>query len=98
MVLVVACVALAAATLWLVVWDGEFRPAFGLSLMVIAALISFTGSDILTRATGASDRAMMGLAPEREDPYTGSSLAAGGIFLFVCVPLFVLGGVLYGTG
>ena len=98
MVLVCGCVALAAATVWLVVWNGEFRPAFGISLMVLAALISFTGSDVLTRATGASGRAMMGLAPEREDPYTGSALAPVGVFLFVCVPVFVVGGLVYGTG
>jgi hypothetical protein len=98
MVVGCGCVALVAATLWSVVWNGEFRPALGISLMVIAALISFTGSDILSRATGASERAMMGLAPEREDRSTGSALAPVGVFLFVCVPVFVIGGVVYGTG
>src|SRR3954453_14891015 len=92
-----ACVALAAATLWLVVWDGEFRPAFGLTLMLIAALVALTGSNLLSRAGGAGERAMMGLAPENEEPSSGG-LAPVGVFLFVSVPLFVVGGLLYGTG
>ena len=98
MVLVSGAVALAVATLWLVVWDGDFRPAFGLSLMVIAALLALTGSNMLSRAGSAGERAMMGLPPESEDPYSGEGLAPVGVFLFVTVPLFVIGGLLYGTG
>ena len=98
MVLASGAVALAAATLWLVVWDGEFRPAFGITLMVIAALLAVTGSNILSRSGSAGERAMMGLPPESEDPSSGSALAPVGVFLFVSVPLFVVGGLLYGTG
>jgi hypothetical protein len=66
--------------------------------MVIAALLMLTGSNMLSRTGGAAQRAMMGLAPESEDPASGSGLAPVGVFLFVCVPLFVIGGLLYGTG
>lgn len=98
MLLACGAVAVAAAAVWFVVWDGEFRPAVGIVLMVIAALMAFTGGNVLSRATGAEGRAMMGLAPENEDGYTGSALGPLGVFLFVAVPLFVIGGLLYGTG
>ena len=65
--------------------------------MVGAALTALTGSDVLSRATGAEMRAMMGQAPESEDPESGA-LAPAGVSLFVCVPLFVIGGLVYGTG
>ena len=98
MLLVCGAVAVAASALWVVVWDGDFRSAVGTTLMVIAALMALTGSNVLSRATGAEGRAMMGLAPEDEDPESGSALGALGVFLFVAVPLFVIGGLLYGTG
>ena len=98
MVVVSGGVALAAAAVWAVVWDGDFRAAIGITLMVIAALMALTGTNLLSRATTAGDRAMMGLAPENDDPDSGSALGPAGVFLFVCLPLFVVGGLLYGTG
>jgi len=98
MVLASGAVGLAVATLWLVVGVGDFRPAFGITLMVIAALLALTGGNALSRAVGADGRAMMGLAPENEAPSSGSALGPVGVFLFVSVPLFVIGGLLYGTG
>jgi hypothetical protein len=93
-----AAVAFAVAVLGLVVWDGDLRAVFGITLMIIAALLAMTGGNALSRAVGADGRAMMGLAPENEAPYSGAALAPVGVFLFVCVPLFVIGGLLYGTG
>ena len=98
MVLTACAVALAAATLWLVIWDGEFRPAFGVTLMVIAALLAATGSNILSRGVDADVQAMTGRAPDSADPYSGSALAPVGVFLFVSVPLLVIGGLVHGTG
>jgi hypothetical protein len=93
-----AAVAFAVAVLAVVVWRGDLRAVFGITLMVIAALLAVTGGNALSRAVGADGRAMMGLPPENEDPASGPALAPFGVFLFVCVPLFVLGGLLYGAG
>ena len=98
MVLGSGAVALAVATLWLLVWGGDFRSAFAITLMVLGALLALTGSNVLSRAGGADERAWMGLAPESEDPYSGAGLGPVGVFLFVSVPLFVSGGLLYGSG
>ena len=91
-------VAFAVAVLALVVWRGDLRTTFGITLMVIAALLAVTGSNILSRAGSADERAILGLAPENDQPYSGAALAPVGVFLFVSVPLFVIGGVLYGSG
>jgi len=93
-----AAVAFAVAVLAMVVWRGDLRAIFGITLMVIAALLAATGGNALSRAVGADGRAMMGMAPENEGPSSGAALAPVGVFLFVCVPLFVVGGLLYGTG
>ena len=71
---------------------------FGITLMVLAALLAATGGNALSRAVGADGRAMMGMAPENEGPSSGAALAPVGVFLFVCVPVFVVGGLVYGTG
>jgi len=98
MIVASAAVAFAVAVLAMVVWAGDLRAVFGISLMVIAALLAATGGNALSRANGADGRALMGLAPENDDPSSGSALAPVGVFLFVCVPLFVIGGIAYGTG
>ena len=98
MVLASGAVALALATLWTVIGDGEFRPAFGITLMVIAALLALTGSDLISRTMDVDVRAMTGKAAASQDPNSGAALAPVGVFLFVSVPLFVIGGLLYGTG
>jgi hypothetical protein len=91
-------VALALAGGWTALEGGEFWTATGLVLMVVAALLSLTGSNMLSRSGSAGDLAMMGRPPENEDPDSGSGLAPIGVFLFVSVPLFVVGGLLYGSG
>lgn len=98
MVLAAGAAALVVAALWIVVRGGGFRPTFGMTLMVVAALLALTGSNVLSRVGGAGERAMMGLAPEGEDRDSGAGLTGVGVFLFVSVPLFVIGGLLYGTG
>ena len=98
MIAACAAVAFAVAVLAMVVWAADLRAIFGISMMVIAALLAATGGNALSRANGADGRALMGLAPENDDPSSGSALAPVGVFLFVCLPLFVIGGFAYGTG
>jgi hypothetical protein len=38
-----------------------------------------------------------GMGPDREEPYTGEGLTGLGVFLFVSLPLFIAGGVLFGS-
>ncbi len=91
-------VALAVAVLVAVAWEGDLRTTFGMTLLVLAGLISLTGSSILSRGADADVQAMTGRAPDKEDSYSGAALAPVGVFLFVAVPLFVIGGLLYGSG
>ncbi len=98
MIAAAGAVAFAVAVLVRAVWSGSLRTTSGFTLMIIAALLALTGSNMLSRTGGAEERAMMGLAPENEDPNSGEGLGPVGVFLFVSVPLFVVGGLLYGTG
>ena len=93
-----AAVAFAVAVLAMVVWDADLRAIFGITLMVIAALLAVTGGNAFSRAAGADGRALAGLAPENDAPWSGDALAPVGVFLFICVPLFVIGGLTYGVG
>ncbi|SDN96330.1 hypothetical protein [Geodermatophilus sp. DSM 45219] len=95
---VAAAVALAAAGIWLAVQGGEFRTKVALSLIVVAALISLTGGTTFTRAADNDTRAFLGWGPDREEPGSGSALTALGVFLFVSLPLFIGGLVLFGSG
>jgi hypothetical protein len=91
-------VASAAAGIWWAVQDGAFRVKLGIVLLVVAGLMALTGNNALNRSGTAEIRALMGSGPDHEDPSTGGALTGVGIFLFVSLPLFVLGGVLYGSG
>jgi hypothetical protein len=91
-----ALVALAVAALWAIAGDGEFRPAFAIALMVLAALLSFTGGNVVSRAVTLDAAAFLGRGPDREDAASGAALTPVGVFLFVSIPLFLTGGLLYG--
>jgi hypothetical protein len=95
---VAAAVALAAAGVWLAVQGGGFRTKLALSLVVVAALLGLTGGTTFTRAADNDARAFLGWGPDREEPGGGSGLTALGVFLFVSLPLFVGGLVLFGSG
>ena len=71
---------------------------FAVVLMVIGGLLSLGGSSVFSRTETSDVRAFLGRCPEREDPGTGESLTAVGVFLFVSSPLFAAGLVLYGSG
>ena len=66
--------------------------------MVIASLISPTGGTAFSRAADYEERAFFGMGADRDEPDTGEGLTGVGIFLFVSLPLFIAGGVLFGSG
>ena len=93
-----ALVAVAAAGVWWTVQDGGFRVKVAVALLVVAGLVALTGSNALNRSRTAEMRVLLGAGPDHEDPTAGAALTNLGIFLFVSLPLFAVGGLLYGTG
>jgi len=91
-------VALAVAGIWWALQHGGFRVKVAIVLLVIAGLIAISGGNALNRTGTAESRVLLGTGPDHEDPTSGGALTNVGIFLFVAVPLFVAGGLLYGTG
>jgi hypothetical protein len=98
MIIAAAVVAAAAAGIWVAWRGGDFRISIGAVLMALAALLAISGGSVLNRSGTSETRAWLGSGPDREEASTGDALTAVGIFLFVSVPLFLVGGVLYGTG
>jgi hypothetical protein len=98
MLLYSAVAALVAGGLWWALQGGGFRPKVGIALLIIAGLISLTGGTTFSRAADYEERALLGMGADRDEPYTGEGLTGLGIFLFVSLPLFLAGGVLYGSG
>lgn len=96
MLLVGVALALAAAGVWYAVQGGDARTRIAVSLMVTAGLLSVTGGTLVTRLMTNDARALLGAGPDREDPYTGEGLGAVGVFLFVALPMFVVGLALLG--
>ena len=90
--------ALVVAGVWSAVQGGAFRSTFAITLMVIAGLISLTGGTAFFKAADNDERAFLGMGPDREEPYTGEGLTGLGVFLFVSLPLFIAGSVLFGSG
>jgi hypothetical protein len=93
-----ALAALGVAGTWWALQGGGFRSKVGIASMVIAALIGLTGGTAFTRAADYEERAFLGMGADRDEPDTGEGLTGLGIFLFVSLPLFITGGVLYGSG
>ena len=98
MVLASAAVALAAAGLWAAVQGSGFRVPFAVALMIVGGVLSLGGSSVFTRAETSDVRAFLGQGPDREEPATGENLTGVGVFLFVSLPLFLVGLLLYGSG
>jgi hypothetical protein len=92
-----AVVALVVAGLWSALQGGGFRLTFAIVLMVIAGFISFSGGAVFSRAMD-TELGFVTWRPEREDPDTGTGLTGLGVFLFVSLPLFIAGSVLFGSG
>ena len=98
MLLFSAVVALVVAGLWFALHGGGLRPKVGITVMVIAGLISLTGGTTFSRAADSDERAFLGMGPDLEEPYTGEGLTGLGVFLFVSLPLFIVSGLLFGSG
>jgi hypothetical protein len=102
LIVCLAALALVISGIWMAVAGGALRVKVGIILLVTAALLSLTGNAVFTR-TGTAEidaiqgTAAQGTAADRDQP-TGGVLTGVGIFVFVALPLFVAGGVLYGTG
>ena len=93
-----ALVALAGSGLWWLLQGGGFRTKFAIALLVIAGLLALTGGNAFSRSGTLEINALMGTGPDHEDPSTGAGLTGVGIFLFVSLPLLLVGGLLYGSG
>jgi hypothetical protein len=98
MLAVSAVVALAAAGVWSAVRGGGLRVTFAVALLAIAGLLALVGGTVVSRASTSETRAFLGMGPDREEPYGGENLTGLGVFLFVSLPLFLAGAVLYGSG
>lgn len=91
-------VAVVGAAVWLALADGAYRPKLGLALMGVGGLIALTGGTGLSRLEEADARAFLGRGPARDEPTSDGPLTTVGAFLFVSLPLVVLGGLVYGRG
>jgi hypothetical protein len=98
MLLVSAVVAVAAAAVWFLLQGGGFRVKVAVAALVIAGLLSVSGSTVLSRPVTNDARAFLGWGPDREEPASGDGLTGLGVFLFVSLPLAVTGLLLTSAG
>ncbi|PGH44589.1 hypothetical protein GA0070622_3384 [Micromonospora sediminicola] len=92
---VIAAVVIAVAVgVWVAVAGGDFTDRLGFSFMLVGLLIGMTGDLTLSRIGMLDARSAFGLAPERDDAGGGRVLTGVGVFLFVSVPLIVVGALL----
>ena len=94
LILAGAALGLIAGGIWAAVSDTGFARAAGISLIVVAGILGLTGGTALSCATTTETRAFMGQGPEQGDAGSGEGLTALGVFLFVSLPLLVVGLVL----
>ncbi|MET7950571.1 hypothetical protein [Micromonospora sp. NPDC005324] len=85
-----AVVAVAAA-IWVATAGGAYTNRLGIGLVVVGGLIGVTGDLTLSRMGMLGPRATFGAAPEREAADGGRVLTGVGIFLFVGLPMIVVG-------
>jgi hypothetical protein len=90
--------AAAGAGVWTLFDGGSYRVALAVALMIVGGLLALTGNNAFSRAGSMDTFAFLGMGPENSEPETGDGLTGVGIFLFVALPLVVVGGLLYGTG
>jgi hypothetical protein len=85
--------AAAAATIWVLIGSGDFVNRFAMSLVIAGMVLSITGGGALHQAATADAFAWLGKGPERGDGDHGGgrTLTSVGIFLFVAVPLIIVG-------
>lgn len=95
--LVIAAVAAAViAGAWLAFGGGDFTSRFGVSMVILGALLAASGGLVFSRMDSADAFAWLGRGPERGNAGGGRVLTNIGISLFVGLPLVVAGGLLAG--
>ncbi len=90
--------AAAGAAVWTAFSDGGYRLALAVACMVAAALVGLSGTGMSTRAGTHDMWAFLGMGPDRAEAKDGEGLTSFGVFLFVSLPLFAAGLVLFGRG
>jgi hypothetical protein len=91
-------VAVVAAVIWSAVKGGGFRVPMAVALMATGALLSLSGTAVVSRTQTMDTFAFLGKGPERDEPDAGEGLTNVGFFLFVALPLLVIGLALFGRG
>jgi hypothetical protein len=91
-------VAVVAAVLWSAVKGGGLRVPTAVALMAMGALLSLSGTTVVSRTQTMDTFAFLGKGPEHDEPDAGEGLTNMGFFLFVALPLLVVGLALYGRG
>jgi hypothetical protein len=90
-------VAAVGAGIWTIVDDGGFGRRFGLLLVICGIILAVTGGGFQVGRLATRDvRAFVGVGLEREGATGGRVLTSLGLFLFVSVPLMVVGVILMG--
>jgi hypothetical protein len=87
-------VGLAAAAVWAGVAGGPFVDRLGISLLILAGLLTLVGGSLIARLNTSEARAFLGKAPEGDQADLASGLGPVGVFLFIAVPLAVAGLIL----
>jgi hypothetical protein len=91
LLVVVGAVVALAAMIWVAVAGGDYTARLGIGLVVVGGLLGVTGDLTLSRIAMLGPRATFGAGPERETAGGGRVLTGVGIFLFVGLPLIVVG-------
>ena len=90
--------AAAGGAVWTAFNGGAYRLALAVAFMVVAALVGLSGTGMSTRSGTHDMWAFLGMGPDRAEEKAGEGLTSFGVFLFVSLPLFVLGLLLFGRG
>jgi len=90
--------AAAGAAVWTTLSDVGYRVALAVACMVAAALLGLSGTGMSTRSGTHDMWAFLGMGPDRAEAKDGEGLTSFGVFLFVSLPLFAVGLVLFGRG
>jgi hypothetical protein len=90
--------AAAGAGVWTAFSGGSYRVALAVALMLMGGMLALTGSNALSRTGSMDVFAFLGMAPESQDPDAGEGLTSIGVFLFVALPLLVIGMALFDRG
>lgn len=98
MLVIAAAVAAIAALSWITIRGGDFAGRMGFSMVVLGAVLAFTGNSAFGRMGSNDAFAWLGKGPEvgSVDAGGGRVLTGIGVFLFVAVPLMAGGVILIG--